>query len=32
MKLQYKAWALVFAIVGLCASAAMFGSRYIVGE
>ena len=32
MKLQYKAWALVFAIVGLCASSAMFGARYIVAE
>ena len=32
MKLQYKAWALVFAIVGLCATSAMFGARYIVGE
>lgn len=32
MKLQYKAWALVFLIVGLCASGAMLGARYIVGE
>ena len=32
MKLQYKAWALVFAVVGLCASLAMFGARYIVAE
>ena len=32
MKLQYKAWALVLVVVGLCASSAMFGARYIVGE
>ena len=32
MKLQYKAWALVFAIVGLAAGSAMLGARYIVGE
>lgn len=32
MKLQYKAWALVFAIVGIAAGSAMLGARYIVGE
>lgn len=32
MKLQYKAWALVLVVVGLCASSAMLGARYIVGE
>ncbi len=32
MKLQYKAWALVFAIVGLAAGSAMLGARYFVGE
>lgn len=32
MKLQYKAWALVFATVGLAAGSAMLGARYIVGE
>lgn len=32
MKLQYKAWLLVFAIVGLAAGSAMLGARYIVGE
>lgn len=32
MKLQYKAWALVFAIVGLAAGSAMLGARYIVEE
>jgi two-component system, cell cycle sensor histidine kinase and response regulator CckA len=32
MKLQYKAWALVFAIAGLCAASAMFAARYAVGE
>lgn len=31
MKLQYKAWALVFAVVGLSAGSAMLGARYIVG-
>ena len=32
MKLQYKAWALVLVIVGLCAFGAMLGARYIVGK
>lgn len=32
MKLQYKAWALVFLIVGMCAFSAMLGARYFVGE
>lgn len=32
MKLQHKAWALVLVVVGLCASSAMFGARYIVGQ
>lgn len=32
MKLQYKAWALVLVVVGLCASSAMFGARYIIGQ
>lgn len=30
MKLQHKAWALVLAIVGLCAGGAMLAARYIV--
>lgn len=32
MKLQYKAWALVFAVVGLSAASVMLGARFIVGE
>ena len=32
MKLQYKAWALIFLIVGICAFSAMLGARYFVGE
>lgn len=32
MKLQHKAWALVILIVGIAASGAMIGARYIVGE
>lgn len=30
MKLQYKAWALVLVVVGLCAGAAMLGARHII--
>ncbi|MFW5329254.1 ATP-binding protein [Hydrogenophaga sp. ZJX-1] len=32
MKLQHKAWALVLIVVGLCASSAMLGARYFVGD
>lgn len=32
MKLQYKAWALILIVVGICAGGAMLGARYIVGE
>ncbi|MBU4180738.1 MAG: ATP-binding protein [Hydrogenophaga sp.] len=32
MKLQHKAWALVLVVVGLCASSAMLGARYFVGD